>query len=178
MGARDIRIIVAAWIRIIRIRGGLFFAGFFSKHSLFGEVYSSRRIVLFSVLVFGRVFTCIYRARLANTFLNQNKTRTFSPKQGGLMLCYLIGSSIVAKLLWFETEFTKPEFGVFSFLFLVWFFWRWVLFGEHEVTSRIFYSLILTPNQTNFVLAPSFLDSGFSKLNYGVSFFKERNTVI
>lgn len=89
------------------MRGGLFFAGFFSKHAVLAYALVAREPILFSVvLVFGRVITCLYSARLASSLLKLNKVRIIRPIQLTLAACCLIGGGLVSKVLPFERQFT------------------------------------------------------------------------
>ena len=120
MGTSNLGILFIAWIRLFRISGGLFFAGFFSKHAVLTQALVIREPVIFSViLVFGSVLTCLYSVRLASSLLKLSKMRVIRPIQLVLVACCLFGGGLVAKVLPFERQFTSWASGFLSFLFFV-----------------------------------------------------------
>lgn len=95
-------------MRLLRISGGLFFAGFFSKHAVLAQALVRREPVVFSViLVLGRIITCLYSVRLASSLLKLNKVRIIRPTQLVLITCCLFGGGLVTKILPFESQFTS-----------------------------------------------------------------------
>lgn len=159
IGTRSLRILFLAWIRLIRIRGGVFFAGFFSKHAVLSQaLVRTEPILLPTILVLGRIMTCLYRVRLASSLLKLNKVRVLNPTQLTLVACCLFGGGFVAKVLPFERQFTTWASGFFSFLFLVWAFWAWVLLGEREVVASIFFSSLISTKRRRFSSVSRLLD--------------------
>jgi NADH-ubiquinone oxidoreductase chain 5 len=159
IGTSSLRILIIAWVRLLRISGGLFFAGFFSKHAVLAQALVRREPVVFSViLVLGRIITCLYSVRLASSLLKLNKVRIIRPTQLVLITCCLFGGGLVTKILPFESQFTSWAAGFLSFLFLVWGYWAWVLLGEREIVSRIFFSSLVSTKSSIFSVAPRLLD--------------------
>ena len=84
--------------------------------------------------------------------------RVLSPTQLTLVACCLFGGGFVAKVLPFERQFTTWASGFFSFLFLVWAFWAWVLLGEREVVASIFFSSLISTKRRRFSSVSRLLD--------------------
>lgn len=159
INGRSITISVIAWMSLLSIRGALFFGGFFSKHSIVRDLSTNNRsLALFVRVVLGSCITCMYRARLANSLLKQNKINITNSQQTTLLACVLLGRAIVPKFLPFERSFLSKGIGILSFLFLFWLWWAWFLRRESEAVSRIVYSSVITTAGTNFVLIPTYLD--------------------
>lgn len=121
MSGASLTLRVIAWVRLLSMRGCLFFGGFFSKHSVLGGAQLTNvSTVLTLVLVLGRILTCAYRARLGNSLLKSRKILTSFPQQTLLFVAVLLGGAIVPKFLLFETRLVRNESGILSFLFLIW----------------------------------------------------------
>jgi NADH-quinone oxidoreductase subunit L len=120
IGVGSLGILLIAWVRLLRMRGCLFFAGFFSKHAVLAQALGGMGSVLFTaILIVGRVLTCLYSARLASSLLKLRRVGVVRPVQLVLVTCCLFGGSLVTKVLPFERQFTPWAAGFLSFLFLV-----------------------------------------------------------
>ena len=176
INGRRIAISIIAWVRLLRIRGLLFFGGFFSKHAAVTQLQCRNTSgFLFWILVFGSSLTCLYRARLGNSLLKLNKIRIFHTHQILLIRCVILGGAFIPKLLLFDVSYISKGFGLISFLFLFWLYWRWVLFGERELISSIFFSSLITNSNSKIRISPSILDVEIFNLRKIVAFpTKER----
>lgn len=165
MRRRRLGIISLAWIRLLSMRGVLFFAGFCSKHAIFSSATRGvSRIIYLFVLTLGRRMTCLYSVRLASSLTKTRKLTLATPQQVMLLSSCLLGGAVIGKFLPFDVEFNRNAIGIFSFLFLFWGWWSWRLLSERDFVSRIFFSSIVTPSTSLVTVCPSFLDGTFFSL--------------